>query len=671
MIFFQVALKYPMVFFIRFFFAVLVWTFASQPALAQSTFEFPQGKIELISDKNQLALYFQTIPEWHTYWKNSGDSGAAPILEFVDNNFTPLPYQWSFPQRIAIEGIVNFGYDSESLLLIPIQISGENPTGQINLEVLVCKVECIPYLTTLTIPQQIQPARILELQQKFQFPQEAPTTAKLTLDSLADQKATLTLQISDWNFLDYDEIQIFPANGENFASAVPDISLDGSELQVTFGSTATSTQGLESNLFLFGFFKDQKLITSFEIPISHSAPPALLFTFLAALLGGLILNLMPCVFPVLSIKALSLLKQGTSPQLARRQGWLYTLGVCLSFLILGLILLILRMTGEQVGWGFQMQNPWIVASLAMLFFWISLNFLGTYEVDLTFQFENSKKKSPVLDSFWSGVLATLVATPCTAPFMGTALGASLALPAVGSLGIFLCLGIGMALPFLILGYFPKLTAMLPRPGAWMETFRNFLAFPMLLTVLWLLWVLSLQAGSSSLLYLIFVSIFIAFVIWSSQKIRSERFKKLLLGSGFAISLLATYWLPIEKTQIPTNGNGQLWQSFDSQKIQSDLAEGRSVFIDFTAAWCITCQVNKKVVLRTAEIEKHFTENKISLYSADWTDKDPLITQELAKYGRNSLPLYVYLKDSSSKAVILPEILTKEIVLKTTQTTEEK
>lgn len=658
-----------MIFCIRFLFAVLIWALPSQPAFAQSTFEFPQGKIELIRDKNQLAIYFQTIPEWHTYWKNSGDSGAAPILEFVDHNFTPLPYLWSFPQRIAIEGIVNFGYESESLLLIPLQGSEENPTGQINLEVLVCKVECIPYLTTLTIPQQIQPARVLELKQKFQFPQDAPTSAKLTLDSLEDDKATLALQISDWNFLDYDEIQIFPANGENFASGVPEISLNGNELQMTLGSTGAGTQDLKGSLFLFGFFKDQKLVTSFEIPTSQSAPPPLLLTFLAALLGGLILNLMPCVFPVLSIKALSLLKQGTSPQNARRQGWLYTFGVCLSFLVLGLILLILRMTGEQVGWGFQMQNPWIVASLALLFFWISLNFLGTYEVDLTFQFANSKKKSPALDSFWSGVLATLVATPCTAPFMGTALGASLALPAISSLGIFLFLGLGMALPFLILGYFPKLTAMLPRPGAWMETFRNFLAFPMLLTVLWLLWVLSLQAGSSSILYLLFVSIFIAFVIWLAQAIQSEQLKKLLLMAGFAISFLATYWLPIEKTQ--QSSSVELWQSFDSQKIQSDLDEGRSVFIDFTAAWCITCQVNKKVVLRTAEIEKHFVENRISLYSADWTDKDPLITQELAKYGRNSLPLYVYLKDNSSKAVLLPEILTKEIVLNATQTSEEK
>lgn len=656
-------------FLIKLIISIVFTLITTLPAAAKNLYQFPQGEVELFIGKDKLAIHFRLIPEWHTYWKNSGDSGAAPVLQFEDINFKTLQTLWSFPKRIPTETLINFGYEKESLLVIPYQPPLQDLQGRINLEFLVCKVECIPYLTSFDLAQKKQLDKTENLVRQFQFSSLPSKSIHLYLTSITQDKAEYFLDLNQNPDQTVNRIEFFPIDGTYFQSSEPTIEKTQEGFKVSIKTTTTDQKKLSESAFLIGLFKDDILVQSFELLPSETEKNSLLFALAAALIGGLILNLMPCVFPVLSIKALSLLQQTQNPALAKKNGWLYTLGVCSSFFLLGLILLILRLAGEQIGWGFQMQNPWMIAILATLFFWLSLNFIGAFEFDFSISLSPQKTTSSGLNSFVTGVLATAVATPCTAPFMGTALGASLTMPAHISLLIFTFLGLGMSLPFLLLGYAPKLFHFLPRPGAWMITFRKFLAFPLLITTLWLLWVLSLQAGLSATFFLLANFILIYFLLWLHSLFKSERKKRLTLFLGAIVSFLMVLFIPINK-QVDSNSQS-IWKSFDLNKIDNDLKKGQSVFIDFTAAWCITCQVNKRAVLRTPEIENHFKKLNVSLYVADWTDKNPVIAQELAKYGRNSLPLYVFLKNAQSKPQLLSELLTKEMIYQTINSLEEK
>lgn len=404
------------------------------------------------------------------------------------------------------------------------------------------------------------------------------------------------------------------------------------------------------------------------------ADESILLAILFAFIGGMILNLMPCVLPVLSLKIMGFIKQaGEEKSKLRKHGLAFTFGVLISFWALAGLLLILRAGGEYLGWGFQLQSPSFVIVLSVLLFLFGLSLFGVFEIGVTLTAvgQNTPKGSTYTGSFFSGILATIVATPCTAPFMGSALGFALSQPAYVSMLIFTALGLGMALPYVLLTSIPALLKYVPKPGAWMETFKQFMGFLMVATVLWLIWVLSLQTGAEGVLILLGSLLLVSLSGWiygrwsvlhKSLKTRriAQLISGLILAGALALSLM--YIKPVSASTGSVHTQGLIeWQTFSPELVAQLRSEKKPVFIDFTAAWCLSCQVNEKVAFGSEEVQKAFAAKGIAALKADWTNKDEVIAKELAKFGRNSVPLYVlYLPDK--EAVLLPEILTPDIVL---------
>ncbi len=388
-----------------------------------------------------------------------------------------------------------------------------------------------------------------------------------------------------------------------------------------------------------------------------------------AFLGGLLLNLMPCVFPVLSIKVLSLLEQSgnTSASRARTHGLAFTAGVLLSFWILAGALMALRAGGEQLGWGFQLQSPLVVALLALLLFALGLNLSGVFEIGLTLtRLGSAGAGSRYRDSFLTGTLAVLVAAPCTAPFMGAALGFALVQPAVVGLLIFTALGLGLALPFALLAAQPTLLRFLPRPGPWLETLKQFFAFPLYATVVWLVWVLGQQAGIDALALVLLAMIALAMGAWLwARGVRTSSGSTRLVAAALMLAAVvgatvgAGRGAPPPGVAVTAPG----WEPWSDARVQALRQEGRAIFVDFTAAWCLSCQVNERVALRTTAVQNAFSAGNVALLRADWTSRDSSITNVLASFGRSGVPLYVlYPADARAAARILPAVLTPGMVV---------
>ena len=388
----------------------------------------------------------------------------------------------------------------------------------------------------------------------------------------------------------------------------------------------------------------------------------------AALLGGMILNLMPCVLPVLAIKVLGFSRHSEHSRGSQRaQGLAYTLGVVLSFVSLGALMLALRATGEQLGWGFQLQSPAVVAVLAALFTLLGLNLAGLFEVGmlLPHKLASLQARHPVVDAFLSGVLAVAIASPCTAPFMGASLGYAISLPAGQALGIFAALGLGLALPFLAAAWVPAFGHMLPRPGAWMDTLRRFMAFPMLATVIWLVWVLGHLSGVNGAGALLALLLCMALVVWSLGLEGRSRIAFATLSIASLAGLTGAIGPLVINMDDPGStgttaaasgsGNAATWQAWAPGRVETELAAGHPVFVDFTAAWCITCQYNKKTTLNNASVLADMRTHQVTLLRADWTRRDPAITVALEQLGRSGVPVYV-LHQAGKPPVVFSEIL---------------
>lgn len=386
--------------------------------------------------------------------------------------------------------------------------------------------------------------------------------------------------------------------------------------------------------------------------------PALAF----ALLGGIILNLMPCVFPVLSIKVLSL--ASAHRERLRLHGWAYTAGIVLSFVAFASVLMLARAGGEAIGWGFQLQSPLLIAALCYLFLLMGLALSGLLNIGSGFMGlgQGLTQKSGLSGSFFTGVLAAVVASPCTAPFMGAALGYAMTQPMIYSLAIFAALGLGMALPLLALCYFPRLVHHLPQPGPWMDTLKQALAFPLYLTALWLLWVLGRQAGSDAVVVLLLGVLSFAFALWlkthqPSHKGARALLTALVLGAVIAALSLPFVWLKREPA------DSEHWQAYSAERLRELRAEGRGVFVNLTADWCLTCLANERITLSTEEIEAAFERHNIATLKGDWTNYDPAITELLERYQRSGVPLYLwYAPGSNGKAEVLPQLLRKQHLL---------
>jgi thiol:disulfide interchange protein DsbD len=395
-----------------------------------------------------------------------------------------------------------------------------------------------------------------------------------------------------------------------------------------------------------------------------------LAALLFALLGGALLNLMPCVFPVLGIKVMGFVEHAHGdPRAMRMQGVMFTIGVVASFVALAAIMLSLRAAGTQLGWGFQLQSPAVVVSLAVLFFVLALNLSGVFEWGAFAQSltSNLSAKGRYADALLSGVLASVVATPCTAPFMGAAVGFTLTQDAASALLVFLVLGLGMALPVLLLSMFPRLLRVLPRPGAWMETFRQVLAFPLYATVAWLAWILGALGGNDATFALLAGLVLVAMGAWFYGRwahaggIWQPAIAVMLGAVGIAIAWPGQM-APQEVSHAAPKAGELAWQPWSPEEVQRLTGDGKPVFVDFTAAWCVTCQVNKRVALNNADVVKAFATHGLTPLKADWTRRDPRITAELASLGRNAIPVYAIYLPGGEAPRLLPEVLTPSIVL---------
>jgi len=656
------------------------------PLPAAPLFKDAQLAVDLLSEPKALepgrpftvALRFRPEPGWHIYWKNPGDSGLPPSIVWkLPEGYTAGPLQFPQPEKILAPPLVSYGYETETLLLAEITPPAGKPIPpkiQIaaNLDWLVCKEICLPGKASLDLAVPSQPKENVDLQGLFdEIRREIPV-----------QNPAITVQAKPHNGLleftvnqapDTGSLSFFPAEGDyvdEFQPAKTTIQSGRTTLRTPLKKDA-KLPGVITGILVAEKPWDTSGHRALEIsiPCQSLSPsiPQLPLTFLFAFLGGLILNVMPCVFPVLSLKALHLVQlSGESRGAARSEGFAYTAGVLLSLLALAALLVVLRASGQALGWGFQLQSPPVVWLLLALLFVLSLNLLGFFEFNVLLG--NLSGKGPRqgwTGSFASGLLAVAVASPCTAPFMGVALAAAFALPAVGTLAVFTALALGFSLPILLLSFFPALLSFLPKPGAWMNSLKKILALPMLLAVGWLAWVLFRISGSAAFLSVLLGGSALAvglFLYGRSQRTFPPR--AALRFGGLALVLIAAAGpalvLKTASTDLVARHPDRL--AWSEEEVTRQLAAGRTVFIDFTAAWCLTCQVNERVVLSQPEIQAAFRGKNVAFLVADWTRRDAAITAALQKYGREGVPTYVILRPDGSAPVLLPEILTPNIIL---------
>ena len=679
----------------------------------------PQG---VVADANDAAgnrvwvgLQLAHKPQWHTYWKNSGDSGQPTQLQWtLPAGVTAGDIAWPLPKKIPIGTLANYGFEGTVLLPVPLTITPafKAPllSGDIEVKLkaawLVCKRECIPEEGEFALKIPVKGSTALNasaFQAAFDAQPKAVAGAagatpgsSVTIDGTAIKLKVAGLPAA----LQGKTLEVFPETPEVIeTAAVPAQSWQGAVWNATL---PLSSQRLNSPavmpVVLAADVNGQRLGYRAELTVAGTWPavapvagvsPALqsalnsnaagsssqpvassltLWAALAgALLGGLILNLMPCVFPVLAIKVVGFTRHANDKRAHAVSGVAYTAGVVLSFVALGALMLGLRAAGEGLGWGFQLQSPAVVAVLATLFTVIGLNLFGLFEFGqmLPSGLATLQARHPVMDSFLSGVLAVAVASPCTAPFMGASLGFAIGLPAMQALLIFATIGLGLALPYLAASLVPAIARALPRPGAWMDTFKKFMAFPMFATVAWLVWVLGQQSGIDGAGALLALLVALTFVIWALTLRGRERAVTATISIA-ALALLTgaigqNVIKPMDNLPATQAGGSQSgWQPWEPGRVDQILATGKPVFVDFTAAWCVTCQYNKKTTLSNKDVLADLDAKKVVLLRADWTRRDPAITAALQQLGRNGVPVYVFYK-AGNTPVVLSEILSVDEV----------
>ncbi|MDO9359708.1 MAG: protein-disulfide reductase DsbD family protein [Polaromonas sp.] len=644
-----------------------------------------------------VGLQITHSPEWHTYWKNSGDSGLPTVLEWVmPAGVTAGDIAWPTPKKIPIGTLANYGYENTVLLPVPLTVVPGFSAAQLDIRLkaawLVCKKECIPQEGDFAL--QIPTRGSTALSSRAFSDTFAASPKPLAGDGSQVEAGPQAISVKLAGLpsgLQGKTLAFYPETGGVIEPGAPwqqawqgavwtaqvPLSSQRTEspvrmpLVVAAGDTAyvidapvkgnwpavaampTVSPALEAAL----------KANAAGAPVSTASPMGLALALLGALLGGMILNLMPCVFPVLAIKVVGFVQvRDATTRLGT--GLAYSAGVVLSFLALGALLLALRAAGEQLGWGFQLQSPAVVAALAALFTVIGLNLAGVFEFGslLPSRVASLQAKNPTIDAFLSGILATAIASPCTAPFMGASLGFALGLPAWQALAIFAAIGIGMALPYLAASAIPAVARALPRPGPWMVTFRQLMAFPMFATVAWLVWVLGQQSGIDGAGALLGLLVLLALVLWSLTL--AGRTRAVVATLSIAALAMGLWAGGQNVTQIPeqaelAQGSGR-WQAWAPGKVDQLNAQGQNVFVDFTAAWCVTCQYNKKTTLANGAVLADMDAKKVVTLRADWTRRDPAVTAALGQLGRSGVPVYVIYKPGSAP-VVLSEILSVDDV----------
>ena len=617
-------------------------------------------------------------PGWHTYWKNAGDVGA-PINIYWDlpEGFEASNIQWPYPERIPYGDFTNFGYHDEVILLTEVTPRETIEKAEVEIkarvEWLVCKDVCIPEQANLEIVLPVTSEKDIDERQapifakaRLKLPQHAPIKAYLSRER---EKLQISIALPGLAKNRIKTITYFPFTPNTINnSAAQTFSVNDSEIRLRLlaheelDNTPSSFEGI----IVVGDDVGQGLNTSFVIKPMYSGGIAFDLTLWAAIilafLGGIILNFMPCVFPVLSIKILSLIETARGGSI-KLHALVYFFGVVFSFLGIAIALLFLRAAGEQVGWGFQLQSPIVIGSLAYLFVILGLNLSGLFEIRLSWLGlgDMNASKAGYAASFFTGVLASVVAAPCTAPFMGAALGYAITQSNVVALAVFGSLGAGMATPFCLISFLPGVLKRLPRPGSWMETLRQLLAFPLYASAIWLLWVLGIQTGPTNMLYILSGLLIVIFAIWLSKQFVNLLVRNIIVGSLLLIPVILLGSLHSEPKESAAVGDNSVIP-YSEDALQRARNEG-AVFVNFTAAWCITCKVNEITVLKTNRVREAFAGKNIKYMEGDWTREDPVITEALERFARTGVPLYLLYPADGGNARILPQILTEGILLR--------
>jgi len=690
---------------------ILITALAPITPVAAAPVQRPHIEAELIPEKSSLrpgepltvALRLKMEKHWHTYWKNPGDSGLPTRIAWaLPQGFSAGPIQWPAPRRINVGPLTNFGYEGEILLLTDIQVPAGLAAGSAvpitaRADWLVCEEICIPGDATFSfmLPVSDEPAaadpkwaKAIE-RTREQLPRELEGW---NLDAyLRGNDLVLRLSSAQAKLTRIHNLTLFPDQDGWIANASPQRMIrtaGGYEVRVATAPAIRSKPGPLTGLIVAepGLAKGISAAVV-EVPVESATALAdeileepalspfadlgLLAALGLALLGGAILNLMPCVFPVVSIKVLGFIEQARGkPARLRAHGLAFAAGVMVSFWVVAGILLALRAQGEALGWGYQLQSPPVVAALALLFFVLALNLSGLFQVGSSLQSLAGKLRlrNDYADSALAGLLATLVATPCTVPFMGAALGFALTQPAIVAMLVFSALALGMSSPYLLLCFWPALIRRIPRPGRWMETLRQVLAFPLYLTVVWLAWVLGRQAGVDAVARLLAGLTLIAAALWLMGRWRAstETGKRATMIAALVLAVVGCLfaWPGNKTAEAVADEVSGPWKRWSPAALASARAEGRAVFVDFTAAWCVTCQVNKRLVLESDAVHNRFEQRKVVQLRADWTNQDAQITAALRDLGRIGVPVYaVYAAGSQGAPILLPELLTQERVLR--------
>lgn len=663
-----------------------------------------------------VALRLAIEPGWHTYWRNPGESGLPTTISWrLPPGFAAGDIVWPAPRTLPAGPLVNYGYEGEVLHLVQLTVPsgakpGENAVLTARADWLVCKETCIPEGADLTLARPISDhaevdarwAKAIDVARDA-LPQSLPAG---WIASATAAGSSVALQLTPpRDATDPGSLRFFAERDGRIEPSAPqeqardadgryvltlpvahDLAAGFERLQ----GVLTATPGLQAagapvtavalDIPLTGMptagakplvaAADTLALDAPSQTAVLSLPLALVFAFA----GGLLLNLMPCVFPVLSMKALGLATSAADDRRAlRMEGAAFAAGVVAAFVFLGVLIVALRGAGEQLGWGFQLQSPAIVATLAILFFVMAQNLSGVFEFGtlVPSQVASWSHSNRRIDAFASGLLAVVIASPCTAPFMGAAMGYALAERSHVVLGVFVVLGLGMALPYFLLAWFPAWRRMLPRPGPWMLRLKQLLAFPLYATVVWLVWVLGAQIGNDAVIRIGAVLVLTAFALWAWRAFRSGGRRgwsaAALLGAALGVAvawplLAAGGAAPTAvETRAAVDPTDASWEPYSARRVAELTREGRPVFVDFTAAWCITCQVNKRLVLNDARVRDAFARSGVALVRADWTRRDPAITKALAALGRSGVPAYVLYR-KGREPHLFPEVLQRQTIV---------
>ena len=670
-------------------------------AAASSSADAAHLHVQLIVPAAQLnrgesanaGLYFKLEPGWHVYWENAGDSGEPPHIKWsLPDGITVGALQFPAPKRLPLGPLMDFGYEGEVLFPFSIDVAKAAKAGPAELKAhvnwLVCREVCIPGKADLEVDRvvpasgaeatPVRPDADIFSRLSGQLPKALPESDKVVFQSTATgfRLAVATGQREtqaeffpeDQNILNNPAPQTVTATAKGLVlDLIKDPNLAGKPAQ------------LKGVLELSGG-RNYEITAAVGTVAAPALAPAFSLLALArisffAFLGGLLLNLMPCVFPVLFLKGLALVNSGSEERhKLRTHGFVYTIGILVSFWALVALLLGLRAAGATLGWGFQFQSPVFLLLMASLLFFLGLSLAGQFEIGLTLTSAGGSlaAKQGYAGSFFTGVLAVVVATPCTAPFMGAAIGYALAQPAGVTFAVFTALALGLAAPYVALTLQPAWTRVLPKPGVWMDVLKQAISVPIFITVIWLAWVLAGAYGPALLVALLSGFLLLAVAGWFLGRWPAKRWATTIAGLIVLVAAIACIAAPKELAVAPVNAGVQpasgnsaasnvAWQSWSADAVQHALATGKPVFVDFTANWCLSCQVNERVALSEPEVQQAFSAANVALFRADWTREDPAITEALTALGRSGVPVYALYTPGQSDPQLLPQVLTPGIV----------